>query len=265
VQPSLATSRTTGKLKRRAGVGATQSSFLGDIDTSVAYEEKAKETEKRAKYNELYESNAGTLATQPAFKRARTMDPETQRQQEANRGELMQIDEENDFVSRALKSAKHVKRERESPSKAGSSRSSRQPSPHKVAPIQEQEEPEPELQKRPSPSKKPRGVQQPGTQVTKDEKFLQAITTKARSKKEMDELDKEFNLLRIPKPNTKAKAKPTWEPPDYSVLKDFDDDMRGNFIEIVKKDLFRKDKPKVAAPVADDGRPNFKKFKKVSC
>jgi hypothetical protein len=156
----------------------------------------------------------------------------------------------------------------------GSNKSSKQTSPVKSpakqpAPIEEEEEegeeeePEPQLQVKKPAKKGAKDVQQPGTQLDKDEKFLQAITKNTRKKAEIDELDKEFNQLRIPKPNTKAKAKATWEAPDYSVLQDFDDEMRGNFIEIVKKDLFRKDVRKDATVVVDNGRPNFKKFKKV--
>jgi hypothetical protein len=40
--------------------------------------------------------------------------------------------------------------------------------------------------------------------------------------------------------------------------------MRGNFIQIVKMDLMRKDGGRRQATTTDDGRPNFKKFKKVS-
>ena len=51
-------------------------------------------------------------------------------------------------------------------------------------------------------------------------------------------------------------------------MDEFNDDLRGNFIQIVRKDLFRKDKPLdryigVGRERLDDGRPNFKKFKKV--
>jgi len=42
----------------------------------------------------------------------------------------------------------------------------------------------------------------------------------------------------------------------------FDDDLRGNFIQIVKTDLYRKDVGRKDAVRVEDGRPNFKKFKK---
>ncbi|ORX41292.1 hypothetical protein BD324DRAFT_613998 [Kockovaella imperatae] len=103
---------------------------------------------------------------------------------------------------------------------------------------------------------------------TKDEKFLTAIATASRSKAPVDELDREFNNLRIPKP---SKAKPSLAPqalnsttdhPDWNLVDQFDDDLRGNFIQIVKVDLFRKDGGKIKETRVDDGRPNFKKFKK---
>lgn len=120
---------------------------------------------------------------------------------------------------------------------------------------------------------------------TQDTAFLQAIS-KARSKKSMDEMDKEFNNLRIPKPAvgkkgaaaTKAGAEAQgdnggngngnnrWEGPDYSVLNDFHDEMRGNFIQVVKMDLFRKDGGKKVRVEEEQGggKPNYKKFKKVT-
>ena len=122
-------------------------------------------------------------------------------------------------------------------------------------------------------------------QPTQDTAFLQAIT-KSRSKKALDEMDKEFNNLKIPKPATKASAtgkngifgngnaveagasengsKGKWDGPDYSVLNDFSDEMRGNFIQVVKMDLYRKDGGRKESQEDVSGKPNFKKFKKVS-
>ena len=121
---------------------------------------------------------------------------------------------------------------------------------------------------------------EPSNTPTQDTAFLQAIS-KSRSKKAIDEMDKEFNNLRIPKPATKGGArgkggaaadqaqgpagqeKGKWDGPDYSVLNDFTDEMRGNFIQVVKMDLFRKDGGRKEGLRDDAGRPNFKKFKKV--
>jgi hypothetical protein len=263
-----ASSRPSGRLKRRAGAAQTQPSFL-DLDTSVAFSAKKEKEDRMAEQRELYEElNRETLGM-PAFKRARTREPNSQPPESQD----IEVDEENDFVSKALRSARRtVKTENVSPKKP-TSRSSRQASPQKPAPIaeEEEEEPEPEpvlepepeldLQKKAPKKAAPGAVRAPGSQVDRDEKFLQAIQKNTRKKQDMDELDKEFNQLRIPKPRN---GKATWDPPDYSVLWDFDDNLRGNFIEVIRKDLFRKDAPRAAAPAADDGRPNFKKFKKVS-
>ena len=104
-------------------------------------------------------------------------------------------------------------------------------------------------------------------EVTKDQNFLQAITKATKSKKAIDELDKEFNNLKIPKVRGKDVIPPsstTYDHPDWNLVDEFDDELRGNFIQIVKKDLFRKDLGEKRAERVDDGRPNFKKFKKVS-
>lgn len=106
--------------------------------------------------------------------------------------------------------------------------------------------------------------------ATQDTAFLKAIAKNAKSRRAIDELDKEFNQLRIPKPGAQpgsnvVKAS-TWDAshPDWNIVNDFDDDLRGNFIEIIRVDLMRKDGGRKQAETADDGRPNFKKFKKVS-
>lgn len=104
---------------------------------------------------------------------------------------------------------------------------------------------------------------------TKDDAFLTAIAKNRKSKKAIDELDKEFNQLRIPKPGANPGSNvvknSVWDAshPDYNLVNEFDDDLRGNFIEIIRVDLFRKDGGRKEAVVMDDGRPNFKKFKKV--
>lgn len=123
----------------------------------------------------------------------------------------------------------------------------------------------------PSPKKKAAAEQEkekeiPTGELDKDEAFLQAITKAKNSKKQIDNLDKEFNQLRIPKPNGAAGSKVVRsreeDIPDWGLVNDFGDELRGNFIQIVRKDLFRKDQPRAVERV-DDGRPNFKKFKKV--
>ena len=124
----------------------------------------------------------------------------------------------------------------------------------------------------PSKARSTKTAEDPAPQnaPTQDPEFLQAISTASKSKKAVDELDKEFNNLRIPKPagaRSKAAAPPATLPedhPNWNLVEGFDDEMRGNFIQVVRTNLFRKDlgKAKERARI-DDGRPNFKKFKKV--
>lgn len=105
---------------------------------------------------------------------------------------------------------------------------------------------------------------------TTDPAFLLAVH-KSRSKKAMDEMDKEFNNLKIPKSALRGKNQQLQQqdidrmniPPDYNLL-DGLEEMRGNFIQVVKKDLYRKDGGLNTVERIEDGKPNFKKFKKVS-
>lgn len=257
-QAAASTSRS--RLKRRAGA-ATQSSFLEGLDTSIRYEEDWKKKEAASEIQQLYERSKAETASiaPPPSKRPRTR--RTEVEELAQDAQSMDVDED-DYVAKALRSARTAKREKTSPSK-----------PAAAAPESEAEEEVEEIveqprRRQPSPKKaatkpasKPTQHPDHAADVTKDEAFLQAIKT-ARGKKDIDELDKEFNQLRIPKPANGKQEVKRWEP-DYKVLDDFDADMRGNFIEVVKKDLFRKDVPRKTLPVTSDGRPNFKKFKKV--
>jgi len=103
--------------------------------------------------------------------------------------------------------------------------------------------------------------------VDKDEAFLTAVASKKRGKKTEDEFDREFNKLRISKPDLQREDdQQVWE-----VLGDFDGvpNIRGNFMVIMDLDVFRDSngRREVAANDARDAvftnRPNFKKFKKV--
>jgi hypothetical protein len=153
------------------------------------------------------------------------------------------------------------------PSKAKTRRTGRSPS-EETEPLES-----PRKSKIASPVKRTQKTQDSAKTIppsTQDTAFLTAIAKNAKSKKAVDELDKEFNQLRIPKPGAnpgsnviKASA---WDAhhPDWNLVNEFDDDMRGNFIQIVRMDLMRKDGGRKVASGVDDGKPNFKKFKKVT-
>ncbi|KAK1230593.1 hypothetical protein PQX77_006330 [Marasmius sp. AFHP31] len=102
---------------------------------------------------------------------------------------------------------------------------------------------------------------EPGKPDT-DEAFLKAVASTKRGKKNEDEFDREFNKLKISKPEL---AQEDQEDRQWAVLEDFGDDsnIRGNFMMIVEFDAPRH---RVRAPQERnpewDGKPNFKKFKK---
>jgi len=91
-----------------------------------------------------------------------------------------------------------------------------------------------------------------------DEAFLEAVASTRRRKEREDTYDREFNNLRISKPDLQQEK-------DWAVLESFgnDKDLRGNFMVVKEVDVF---KDMVFRNGILDGRlePNFKKFKKVS-
>lgn len=101
----------------------------------------------------------------------------------------------------------------------------------------------------------------------KDEAFLKAVASTKRGKKHEDIFDKEFNNLRISKPDLQqVETRNEW-----AVLDDFGDDsnIRGNFMVVMELDVYKKgdvgrDAVRVGSGRIDwEGRPNFKKFKQV--
>ena len=107
-----------------------------------------------------------------------------------------------------------------------------------------------------------------GGKEDKDEAFLKAVASTKRGKKKEDDYDREFNNLRISKPDLNNPQRDEW-----AVLEEFGDDgdLRGNFMVVVEMDVFKKE-PRTNQGVyrraegRQDwvGKPDFKKFKKVS-
>ena len=98
-----------------------------------------------------------------------------------------------------------------------------------------------------------------------DAAFLKAIASTKQGKRAEDDFDREFNNLKISKPELEKQQEPEEE---WAVLADFGDDtgLRGNFMVVVELEVYKKDKDKDSQnPVTNhtSGRPNFKKFKKV--
>jgi hypothetical protein len=95
----------------------------------------------------------------------------------------------------------------------------------------------------------------------RDEAFLKAIASTKKGKRLEDTFDREFNELKISKPDLGEDLREEW-----SLLADFGDerDIRGNFMVIVQMDI-RKDRRPLGKVTHSDWqlRDDFKKFKKV--
>ena len=113
------------------------------------------------------------------------------------------------------------------------------------------------------PAKKDKQGAAPGKPDT-DAAFLKAIASTKRGKKAEDQFDREFNNLKISKPELEQQQEPE---EDWAVLADFGDDtgLRGNFMVVVELDVYKKDKDPQSSVINHvwTGKPNFKKFKKV--
>ena len=100
-----------------------------------------------------------------------------------------------------------------------------------------------------------------------DAAFLKAIASTKRGKKTEDAFDREFNNLKISKPDLEHEE----QEKEWDVLADFGDDtgIRGNFMVVMEMEIFRKDdesraRSSQAVNTDWEGKPNFKKFKKVT-
>ena len=115
------------------------------------------------------------------------------------------------------------------------------------------------------PAKKDKQGAAPGKPDT-DAAFLKAIASTKRGKKAEDKFDREFNNLKISKPE----LEPQEPEEEWGVLADFGDDtgLRGNFMVVVELDVYKKDKESESQNSVVNqawvGKPNFKRFKKVS-
>ena len=103
----------------------------------------------------------------------------------------------------------------------------------------------------------------PPGQPDKDAAFLKAIASTKRGKRAEDEFDRDFNELKISKPDLVREELEEW-----AVLEEFGDEtnVRGNFMVVVEMAVFnngggaRKTRDAV---LEWRGKPNFKKFKKA--
>ena len=99
-----------------------------------------------------------------------------------------------------------------------------------------------------------------------DAAFLKAIASTKRGKKTEDSFDREFNKLKISKPDLGREE----QEKEWAVLDDFGDEgnVRGNFMVVMEMEVCRKEGETREKRAGDMNlewhtRPNFKKFKKV--
>lgn len=116
-----------------------------------------------------------------------------------------------------------------------------------------------------APTSKPTKPGAAPGQPDKDAAFLKAIASTKRGKKTEDEFDRDFNKLKISKPDL-VREEPEKE---WAILEDFGDEtnVRGNFMVVVEMEIPNNGSRQRRAlnEVPEwQGKPNFKKFKKVS-
>jgi hypothetical protein len=104
----------------------------------------------------------------------------------------------------------------------------------------------------------------PPGQPDKDAAFLKAIASTKRGKKAEDEFDRDFNKLKISKPDL-VHAEPEKQ---WAILEEFGDEtnLRGNFMAVVEMPVFNhgdRVRRKHDGAVEWQGKPNYKKFRKV--
>jgi hypothetical protein len=97
-----------------------------------------------------------------------------------------------------------------------------------------------------------------------DVAFLKAVASTKKGKKAEDSFDREFNKLKISKPDVQRDE----QEKEWAVLDDFEEErnIRGNFMVVLEMDVYSKGRERgnSAMRLEWQERPNFKKFKKVS-
>jgi hypothetical protein len=99
-----------------------------------------------------------------------------------------------------------------------------------------------------------------------DKSFLTALASMKKGKKNEDSFDREFNNLRISKPNIEREVIEQ----EWNLLDGLDDEhnMRGNFMLVLELEVYKKDREagmgtSRTGRIDWEGKPNFKKFRKV--
>lgn len=127
-------------------------------------------------------------------------------------------------------------------------------------------------------SKEAGKAREAGAAPDTDQRFLEALATKRRGKKGEDLFDKEFNQLKLTKPDlqqqqTHKQQQQQQVEDEWNVMDKLLDEMdlqdpRGNFMLIQEMEVYRRPASvDASANQADSGKwagPNFKKFRKVT-
>jgi hypothetical protein len=99
-----------------------------------------------------------------------------------------------------------------------------------------------------------------------DKRFLTALASMKKGKKSEDSFDREFNNLRISKPDIEREVKEQ----EWDLLDGLDDehDVRGNFMLVVELDVYKKGGSAGRGTLRTgridwEGKPDFKKFRRV--
>ncbi|KAG8833311.1 chromatin modification- protein VID21 [Serendipita sp. 399] len=129
----------------------------------------------------------------------------------------------------------------------------------KLAAVQEEEEPRTQLKN--DPAKK---APKPATQTDRDDKYLLALASLKKGKKREDQFDRDFNSLRIAKPDRDKIDDVDIEQLAYELLP-IDMNIRGNFM-VCEPTIVPRQNTQVQKRREGNstwlGRPDFKKFKK---
>ncbi|TFY71024.1 hypothetical protein EVG20_g1985 [Dentipellis fragilis] len=167
---------------------------------------------------------------------------------DANTGASTSVTSQSQQRSQKRRAVEDINAVEPSSQAAGTSQAANKPSSSKSI------KPPPKSPKKGAPAGKP----------DTDEKFLKAVNSTKHSKKE-DQFDREFNKLRISKPELERDQ----QEKEWAVLADFGNEgVRGNFMVLMEMDVDTSAKPHKTARIRGkpewDGKPDFKKFKKKS-
>ncbi len=268
LSPDQSTNAPSGaKLKRRArGQDADMLSMMFGLDDPGSKREDTT-TDTLQKYRETYERNERSGSGM-----------DIDREYRPRAASVADPEDMEDFVEAAMAKRKRAKQAREQESREqtdvesqGQSQAASVASHRKNAPeleVEDEDEEMPEVPEEAEPVKRTKAAKEPRepvlrkTGMDQDDTFLK-IVAKQKSKKPENEFDRDFNNLKISKTGPKQ-LMPGNEAALYDLAALADPGVTGNFTKITRIALYKK--PSGGTVPSEDfaGRPNFKKFKKVS-